>query len=197
MSGLATFSMPNTLHQFSPAFGTGPLKSTGAKANATGTTANTATSSGTNGSAASIGSTFLSLLAQELQNQDPTAPVDSTAMVGQMISLSQLGQLVSMNQILSAASSTASTAATGSTAAQAQAAITPNSAALTSAINGIANSLSPSTAGAATSQLPFDPNTMMPLGFGNANAAAASINSALNTSTMGLSGTNNNPTGGK
>jgi flagellar basal-body rod modification protein FlgD len=28
-------------------------------------------------------------LATELQNQDPTAPVDSTAMVGQMISLNQ------------------------------------------------------------------------------------------------------------
>jgi hypothetical protein len=34
-----------------------------------------------------LGTTFLSLLAQELQNQDPTAPVDPTAMVGQMISL--------------------------------------------------------------------------------------------------------------
>jgi flagellar basal-body rod modification protein FlgD len=192
----AILSMPNTLHQFSPTFGTGPLKSTGTKANAsgtTGTTANTTTSSGTNGSAASIGSTFLGLLAQELQNQDPTAPVDSTAMVGQMISLSQLGQLVSMNQILSSASSTASS---GSATSQAAAA-SPNSAALASAISGIANSLSPSTAGAATSQLPFDPNTMMPLNFGSANAAAASINSALNTSTMGLSGTNNNPTGGK
>jgi flagellar basal-body rod modification protein FlgD len=168
----------------------------GAKPNAASTPATTTpTSSGTNGSAASIGSTFLSLLAQELQNQDPTAPVDSTAMVGQMISLSQLGQLVSINQTLSSAAATPP--ASGTTSSQAQAAISPNSAALTSAINGIANSLSPSAAGAATSQLPFDPNTMMPLNFGNANAAAASINSALNSSTMGLSGTNNNPTGGK
>jgi flagellar basal-body rod modification protein FlgD len=194
----AILNMPNTLHQFAPNFGTGPLKSTGTKANAAGTTGTTATttSSGTSGTPANIGSTFLSLLAQELQNQDPTAPVDSTAMVGQMISLSQLGQLVSMNQILSAAISNPTTPTTPTGQSQ-TAAASPNSAALTSAINGIANSLSPSAAGAATSQLPFDPNTMMPLGFGNANAAAASINSALNTSTLGLSGTNNNPTGGK
>ena len=196
MGSLAAFSIANTLHQFAPNFSTGALKSLGAKPNAASTPATTTpTSSGTNGSAASIGSTFLSLLAQELQNQDPTAPVDSTAMVGQMISLSQLGQLVSINQTLSSAAATPP--ASGTTSSQAQAAISPNSAALTSAINGIANSLSPSAAGAATSQLPSDPNTMMPLNFGNANAAAASINSALNSSTMGLSGTNNNPTGGK
>lgn len=49
----------------------------------------------------SIGSTFLNLLVSELQNQDPTAPMDSTAMVGQMISLNQLNQLTSINQVLS------------------------------------------------------------------------------------------------
>ena len=47
-----------------------------------------------------IGSTFLSLLVQELKNQDPTQPMDPTAMVGQMISLNQLNQLVSINQDL-------------------------------------------------------------------------------------------------
>ena len=39
---------------------------------------------------------FLTLLVQELQNQDPTAPMDSTQMVGQIISLNQLDQLASM-----------------------------------------------------------------------------------------------------
>lgn len=48
----------------------------------------------------SIESTFLSLLVQELQNQDPTAPMDSTQMVGQMISLNQLDQLASINQVV-------------------------------------------------------------------------------------------------
>lgn len=67
----------------------------------------------TQSSANAIGSTFLSLLVQELQNQDPTAPMDSTAMVGQMISLNQLNQLTSINQVLNnqfgSAATTAST----------------------------------------------------------------------------------------
>ncbi len=58
----------------------------------------------------SAGSTFLNLLVKELQNQDPTAPMDSTAMVGQMISLNQLDQLISINQVLSNATGTSSTA---------------------------------------------------------------------------------------
>ena len=64
--------------------------------------------SGISTDAGSIGTTFLNLLVQELQNQDPTAPMDSTAMVGQMISLNQLNQLVSINQDLSSLSGTAS-----------------------------------------------------------------------------------------
>jgi flagellar basal-body rod modification protein FlgD len=53
-----------------------------------------------------IGSTFLSLLTKELQNQDPTAPMDSTAMVGQMISLNQLDQLIAINQNLTPTTTT-------------------------------------------------------------------------------------------
>lgn len=65
--------------------------------------------SGTTGSSASatsatsvnsLGATFMSLLAQELQNQDPTQPMSSTEMVGQMISLNQLDQVASINQLL-------------------------------------------------------------------------------------------------
>ena len=56
-----------------------------------------------------LSTTFLSLLATELQNQDPTAPVDSTAMVGQMISLNQLDQLISINQTLTGSTGTATT----------------------------------------------------------------------------------------
>ncbi len=66
----------------------------------------------------SIGTTFLSLLVQELQNQDPTAPMDSTAMVGQMISLNQLDQLTNIDQTLSNAyggSSTTSSSTSGTT----------------------------------------------------------------------------------
>jgi flagellar basal-body rod modification protein FlgD len=58
------------------------------------------TSPSADSSLQSIESTFLTLLVQELQNQDPTAPMDSTQMVGQMISLNQLDQLASINQVV-------------------------------------------------------------------------------------------------
>jgi flagellar basal-body rod modification protein FlgD len=146
------------------------------------------TSSSANNAASGLGSTFLNLLAQELQNQDPTAPVDSTAMVGQMISLNQLDQLISINQGITGAENAASTTA-GTSAAQSP--WTPAAAALASP-NGVGGTASPSTAGAATSQLPFDPNTMMPLAAGNSGAIAATINSSLSAANLGLSGTNNN-----
>lgn len=59
-----------------------------------------ASSASSDSSLQSIESTFLTLLVQELQNQDPTAPMDSTQMVGQMISLNQLDQLASINQVV-------------------------------------------------------------------------------------------------
>ena len=68
-----------------------------------------ATSAAASNSANSIQTTFLSLLAEELQNQDPTTPVDSTQMVGQMISLNQLNQLVDINQTLGQVSGTTPT----------------------------------------------------------------------------------------
>lgn len=58
------------------------------------------TSSSTSSASSSLQSTFLNLLITELQNQDPTSPVDPTEMVGQMISLNQLDQLISINQSL-------------------------------------------------------------------------------------------------
>jgi flagellar basal-body rod modification protein FlgD len=113
-------------------------------------------------------------------------------MVGQMISLNQLQQLISINQSISSASSTTTTNATT------QAAKTSTTqAALASATDNATSKLSPSAASAATSQLPFDPNTMMPLGFANSGAVAASINSYLSPVTMGNSGTTNNASGGK
>ena len=65
-------------------------------------------------SSSSLETTFLNLLVTELQNQDPTQPVDPTEMVGQMVSLNQLDQLISINQTLSSMSSGSSAAATGS-----------------------------------------------------------------------------------
>jgi flagellar basal-body rod modification protein FlgD len=68
----------------------------------------------TDNSLQSIESTFLTLLVQELQNQDPTEPMDSTQMVGQMISLNQLDQLASINQVVTNAFGSSSASAAGS-----------------------------------------------------------------------------------
>jgi len=191
----AVYFMPTILNTLKPSQSGALPKSATPRAKAADSTSTTSTSSSTSGSssAGDLGTTFLSLLAQELQNQDPTAPVDSTAMVGQMISLNQLDQLISINQGINS-SSTPGTTATGGVQGQGA---TASDLASTSANGGAASLLSPSVAGAATSQLPFDPNTMMPLGSGNSAAMAATINSSLNAATMGLSGTNNNATGGK
>lgn len=81
----------------------GSASTSAATAKAAPGAAPSSSSKPTNGGTDALGSTFLSLLVQELQNQDPTAPMDSTAMVGQMISLNQLNQLTSINQVLSGA----------------------------------------------------------------------------------------------
>lgn len=175
----ANYTMPTILDSLSSVAASGHAKSASAKANAASTSS---TSSSDSSSSTGIGSTFLSLLAQELQNQDPTAPMDATAMVGQMISLNQLEQLITINQTLTGPTTAASSAA---------------QAAAASANGSIASTPSPSMASAATSQLPFDPNTMMPLGSGNAGALAAAFNSSINAATMDLSGTINNALGGK
>lgn len=75
---------------------------------AAGTSGSSTSASGT--SASSLQSTFLNLLVTELQNQDPTSPVDPTQMVSQMVSLNELNELVSINQTLTTmASGAAST----------------------------------------------------------------------------------------
>jgi flagellar basal-body rod modification protein FlgD len=188
---LANYTMPTVFDTLKPAASGGLAKTASAKTNAASNASSSSSSSSSADGADGLGSTFLSLLAQELQNQDPTAPVDPTAMVGQMISLNQLEQLISINQTITGSSTSSSTASGQAASAMA------NSAALSSASGGATSILSPSAAGAATSQLPFDPNTMMPLGFANTGAMAASIHSSVNPATMGFSATANNTSGGK
>jgi flagellar basal-body rod modification protein FlgD len=65
-------------------------------------------SSDSSTSGSSLQTTFLNLLITELQNQDPTSPVDPTEMVGQMVALNQLDQLISINQTLQNLGSTSS-----------------------------------------------------------------------------------------
>jgi flagellar basal-body rod modification protein FlgD len=81
----------------------------------TASTSSSTSSSGTGLTSSTAGTTFLNLLVKELQNQDPDSPVDSTSMVGQMISLNQLDQLISINQALTGTSGSAiSSGASGS-----------------------------------------------------------------------------------
>jgi flagellar basal-body rod modification protein FlgD len=184
----ANYTMPTILNSLNPIATKLPSKSATPKSN-TASATNTSSSTSSSSSAGGLGTTFLTLLAQELQNQDPTAPVDPTAMVGQMISLNQLEQLITINQTLSGPVGSTPTSGAGAGASA-------STVAGSSALGGIAGMLSPSTSGAATSQLPFDPNTMMPLSSGNSGAVAASINSSINAANMGFSGTNNNTSGG-
>ena len=69
---------------------------TNSAANATGTTSDTASQN----PMGNLDTTFLNLLITELKSQDPTAPMDATQMVGQMVSLNQLDQLIGIHQIL-------------------------------------------------------------------------------------------------
>jgi flagellar basal-body rod modification protein FlgD len=183
----ANYTLPTVLNTLQPAAVSGLRKAVNAKAAAapaTGTGSDSSTASG-------VGSTFLNLLATELQNQDPTAPVDSTAMVGQMISLNQLDQLISINQTVTGSTGT------GSTGLLQPSGATAGNAPLSGANGGAVNTLSPSAAAAAANQLPFDPNTLVPLNFVNAGVAGAAPNSSFNPVTMGSSTTSNNISGGK
>lgn len=85
-----------------------PVQAQNANAAATGSTGSSSTGSSSGTSSTDLQSTFLNLLVTELQNQDPTSPVDPTEMVSQMVSLNQLDQLMSINQTLSNMSSAAS-----------------------------------------------------------------------------------------
>ena len=81
----------------------------------TGAAGNTGTdTSGSIGlsSSESIDTTFLNLLVTELKTQDPTSPMDPTAMVGQMVSLNQLDQLIGIRQLLTPDSTAATPGAT-------------------------------------------------------------------------------------
>jgi flagellar basal-body rod modification protein FlgD len=181
----ANYTLPTVLNTLQPAALSGIRKAVNPKAS---TSATTAPAAGSN-SATDLGTTFLNLLATELQNQDPTAPVDATAMVGQMISLNQLDQLISINQGINGSTDTGTSGLTQPS--------TAGNAAPSSANGGVSNILSPSVAGAATNQLPFDPNTLMPLNFLNPAAVGASVNSSANPASMGSSNTSNNTSGGK
>src|ERR1700744_5687381 len=121
-----------------------------ATSNSSSSTTDTSGLSGT-----TTGQTFLNLLVKELQNQDPTAPMDSTAMVGQMISLNQLDQLISINQVLGSATSTPASVAGASANATTQ---TQSSAAVMAARAALLNGSSTLTPAQAATVAASDPS---------------------------------------
>ncbi|MGA2569243.1 MAG: flagellar hook capping FlgD N-terminal domain-containing protein, partial [Terracidiphilus sp.] len=56
------------------------------KTSASSNASSTSSSDSSSTSASNLEGTFLNLLVTELQNQDPTSPVDPTQMVSQMVS---------------------------------------------------------------------------------------------------------------
>ena len=136
----------------------------------TGTTSGTTSATSTSTAASSTSSldtTFLSLLVQELQNQDPTAPMDSTAMVGQMISLNQLDQLTSINQTLGAAypgstTSTSSSTASGSTSGTSTDPTTSGTGAQAQALSATQAALRLLSANSTTMQPAVSPSVTLP-----------------------------------
>jgi flagellar basal-body rod modification protein FlgD len=133
------------------------------------------------GSAASLQDTFLNLLVTELQNQDPTSPVDPTQMVGQMVSLNQLDQLMAINSTLSGMANGNTSAAAPSTGSTATAQVASGTAGSSSE-----STSAPRVAGGSTSTpmqpayTPADANAMM-----NLYGSVASAATVPTTSTAG------------
>lgn len=96
---------------FTPAM-TAPVAAQAVTAQSTSQSSSASSGSGNGLSSGNLESTFLNLLVTELQNQDPTSPVDPTQMVGQMVSLNQLDQLISINQTLTTLAGSAAPAGT-------------------------------------------------------------------------------------
>jgi len=143
-----------------------PAAATGSTSTTSSTSSTSSSSNSMGTSATSLQDTFLNLLVTELQNQDPTSPVDPTEMVGQMVSLNQLDQLISINQTLSSlvpgsSVSTSSTQASG--ASPMFAADAGNTAAATSSSPRLAGAVTPSQQQQPLYTPTVDPNALMNL----------------------------------
>jgi flagellar basal-body rod modification protein FlgD len=57
--------------------------------------------------------TFLTLLTTELKSQDPTAPMDATAMVGQLVQFNTLGEIMRIRELLEPVQATGAQSTTG------------------------------------------------------------------------------------
>ena len=120
LHGIST--MTPVAHMFTAlSGGANATSSTGATNSSSSSSSAPSSSNSATDAADQAQSTFISLLVTELQSQDPTQPMDPTAMVGQMFSMNQLEQLISINQTLTTAfapltgGTTAGSPASGST----------------------------------------------------------------------------------
>jgi flagellar basal-body rod modification protein FlgD len=107
--------MINVIKATTPATGTtgttGTTGSTGTTGT-TGTTSSTASSSGVTGAATLGGTDFLTLMLAQLQNQDPTNPVDSNTFLTQLAQLSEVQGINTLNTSFSTLSSSLTSAQT-------------------------------------------------------------------------------------
>ncbi|HVT97771.1 MAG TPA: flagellar hook capping FlgD N-terminal domain-containing protein [Acidobacteriaceae bacterium] len=90
-----------------------PMQPQAASTNGTSGSNNSTDTGNSSLSAGNLQGTFINLLVTELQNQDPTQPVDPSQMVAQMVSLNQLDQLIMMNETLNTIAGTAGTGTSG------------------------------------------------------------------------------------
>jgi flagellar basal-body rod modification protein FlgD len=88
--------------------GTGSNTGTGATTATGSSTGNGTSSGGVNGGATLGGTDFLTLMLAQLQNQDPTSPVDSNTFLTQLAQLSEVQGITSLNTSFSALSSSLS-----------------------------------------------------------------------------------------
>jgi flagellar basal-body rod modification protein FlgD len=101
-------SINQVIHSTTNGTGTGGTGSGGTTGNTgttgSGSTSNSSSSSGVNG--ATLGGTdFLTLMLAQLQNQDPTSPVDSNEFLSQLASLSEVQGITQLNTSFAALSS--------------------------------------------------------------------------------------------
>jgi flagellar basal-body rod modification protein FlgD len=75
-----------------------PLPASAANSSATGSSADSTTAGLSSTDALGNESTFLQLLVAQIQNQDPTAPMDSSTFLSQLAEFSQLEQLIGIRQ---------------------------------------------------------------------------------------------------
>lgn len=135
-----------------------------------------ATDSGTNGlpSGQSLNNMFLQLLVAQLQNQDPTNPVDPSQFVGQLAQFSELSEVTSIYTLLQQVVPVGTSGSSGGTS--------PTTG---SSINAAANPAAPATAA-----LTGPPSTSVPataatfLGF--ASPTISALTSAIPSKIQGV-----------